>query len=84
MPDHARRRHFTASANHDAWDALPRITAPTLAVHGTDDIFNPAANAPLPTDRIPRAHGTDRPARHASFDELRAVASPLVLTFVAD
>jgi pimeloyl-ACP methyl ester carboxylesterase len=85
MPAHARRRHFTASANHDAWDVLPQITAPTLVVHGTDDIFNPAANAPLLTERIPRAHmALIDGARHAYFDEFRAVASPLVMEFLAD
>lgn len=84
MPAHARRRHFTASAEHDAWDVLPRITAPTLVVHGADDLFNPAANAPLLADRIPRADMVlIDGARHAYFDEFRAVASPLVLRFLA-
>jgi pimeloyl-ACP methyl ester carboxylesterase len=84
MPPYARKRHFTASAAHDAWDALPLISAPTLVVHGTDDVFNPAANAPLLADRIPdaRAELIDG-ARHAYFEEFRAVASPLVLEFLA-
>lgn len=33
----ARRLHFQASRGHDAWDDLPRITAPTLVLHGADD-----------------------------------------------
>lgn len=83
MPAHARRRHLTASARHDSWDALPRITAPTLVVHGTDDIFNPTANAPLLADRIPDARLHLIPgARHAYFEEFRTVASPLVLDFL--
>lgn len=83
MPPHARRRHLTASAEHNSWDALPLITAPTLVVHGTDDIFNPTANAPLLADRIPNArmHLIDG-ARHAYFEEYRATASPLVLDFL--
>ncbi|MFI7278133.1 alpha/beta fold hydrolase [Streptomyces sp. NPDC049879] len=83
MPVYARRRHFTASERHDAWDALPRVTAPTLVVHGSDDTFNPAANAPLLADRIPGARLHLLPgARHAYFEEFHAVASPLVLDFL--
>ena len=84
MPVHARKRHFTASADHDAWDALPLISAPTLVVHGTDDIFNPAANAPLLAGRIPDARmELIAGARHAYFEEFREVASPLVAQFLA-
>ncbi|MGI5286775.1 hypothetical protein ACQEVF_26035 [Nonomuraea polychroma] len=80
-----RRRHLAASAGHDSWDVLPSITAPTLVVHGTDDVFNPAANAPLPAGRIPGAGlRWIEGARHAYFEELRAVASPMVLEFLAD
>ncbi|MGZ3144231.1 alpha/beta fold hydrolase [Lentzea chajnantorensis] len=60
MPPYARKLHLMASAEHDAWDALPSISCPTLVVHGTDDIFNPTANAPLIAERIPRARGADR------------------------
>ncbi|MGK5637426.1 alpha/beta fold hydrolase [Streptomyces sp. URMC 126] len=83
MPGHARRRHRLASARHDAWDALPDIAAPTLVVHGTDDRFNPTANAHLLADRIPGARLRLLPgARHAYFEEFRAEASPLVLDFL--
>ncbi|MBZ4319588.1 alpha/beta fold hydrolase [Streptomyces huiliensis] len=83
MPGHARRRHRLASARHDAWDALPRVTAPTLVVHGTEDRFNPTANAHLLAARIPgaRTH-LIAGGRHAYFDEFRAEASPLVLDFL--
>ncbi|MGN9840655.1 alpha/beta fold hydrolase [Nonomuraea sp. H19] len=84
MPAYARRRHLAASAGHDAWAALPAITAPTLVVHGTDDVFNPAANAPLLAGRIPGAElRLIQGARHAYFEEFREVASPLVLEFLA-
>jgi pimeloyl-ACP methyl ester carboxylesterase len=84
MPAHARRRHLAASAGHDAWDVLPAITAPTLVVHGTDDVFNPAANAPLLAGRIPGAElRLVEGARHAYFEEFRRVAGPLVLDFLA-
>ncbi|WP_129842248.1 alpha/beta fold hydrolase [Streptomyces sp. RFCAC02] len=83
MPLYARRRHFTASERHDAWDALPRVTAPTLVLHGTDDTFNPAANAPLLAGRIPGAvlHLVAG-ARHAYFEERRDEVNPLVLDFL--
>lgn len=83
MPAHARRRHLRASARHDAWDALPRITAPALVVHGTDDTFNPTANAPLLTGRIPKARMHLIPgARHAYFEEFADIATPPVLAFL--
>ncbi|MGA6167464.1 alpha/beta fold hydrolase [Amycolatopsis magusensis] len=85
MPPHARRAHLLASAKHDSWDVLPRITAPTLVVHGSEDVFNPTANAPLLADRIPEARLHLIPgARHAYFDEFRDVAGPLVLDFLLD
>ncbi|GHJ39301.1 alpha/beta fold hydrolase [Streptomyces sp. TS71-3] len=83
MPGHARGRHLRASARHDAWDALPRIVAPTLVVHGTDDTFNPAANAPLIAGRVPGARLHLVPgARHAYFEEFAKVATPPVLEFL--
>ena len=83
MPPHTRRRHLIASNRHDAWDALPDITAPTLVLHGSDDRFNPTANAPLLADRIPGAKLHLLPgARHAYFEEFRAEASPVVLDFL--
>lgn len=83
MPAYAKRRHLYASNKHDAWDVLPDIRVPTLVVHGTDDRFNPAANALLLAERIPgaRLHLVEG-ARHAYFDEFRAVASPVVRTFL--
>ncbi|WP_280441585.1 alpha/beta fold hydrolase [Nocardia brasiliensis] len=83
MPAYAKRRHLVASNKHNAWEVLPEIGAPTLVVHGTEDRFNPVANAPLLAERIPHARMRLIPgARHAYFDEFRAVASPLVLDFL--
>ncbi|MFE4454764.1 alpha/beta fold hydrolase [Streptomyces sp. NPDC056796] len=83
MPAHARRHHLLASSRHDAWDLLPGISAPTLVIHGSDDLLNPAANAPLLAGRIPgaRLHLVPR-GRHAYFEEFRAHAGPLVLDFL--
>jgi len=62
---------------------LPSVVAPTLVVHGGDDVFNPTANAPLLAGRIPNARlRIVDGARHAYFEEFRAVASPLVLDFL--
>lgn len=83
MPAHARRRHLAASAGHDSWDVLERITAPTLVVHGTEDVFNPTANATLLAERIPDARLYLVPgARHAYFEECRDLASRVVLEFL--
>ena len=83
MPDHARRLHLLASARHDAWDRLPAIRARTLVLHGTDDVFNPAANAPPLTERIPDSRmDLIEGARHAYFEEFRDIAGKLVLDFL--
>ena len=83
MPPYARKRHLFASAEHDAWAVLPSITAPTLVVHGTEDVFNPAANAPLITSRIPgaRMHLIEG-ARHGYFEEFASEATPLVVNYL--
>jgi len=52
MPAYAKGRHLTAGRQHDSWEVLLAIKAATLVIHGTDDVFNPAANAPLLADRI--------------------------------
>ncbi|MFC7730090.1 alpha/beta fold hydrolase [Actinomadura keratinilytica] len=83
MPPHARRGHLQASNRHDAWDALPRITAPTLILHGDQDRLTPAANVPLLASRIPNARTHIFPgARHAYFQECRSQAGPLVADFL--
>ncbi|MFH8935511.1 alpha/beta fold hydrolase [Streptomyces griseosporeus] len=84
MAPHARRGHLRASDRHDAWDALPRITAPTLLLHGADDRMTPAGNVPLLASRIPDARTHVFPgARHAYFEECRPQASALVAAFLA-
>lgn len=84
MSERARREHRRASARHDAWDALPGITAPTLVLHGTEDAFTPPENGTLLAGRIPgaRLHLVDG-ARHAYFLERRTEASGAVLDFLA-
>ncbi|MEV6288050.1 alpha/beta fold hydrolase [Kribbella sp. NPDC051770] len=85
MPAYAKGRHLVASNNHDAWEGLETIQSPTLILHGTEDIFSPAANAQLLADRIPNAHAElIGGARHAYFHEYRETASPLVNNFLAE
>lgn len=83
IPDYARRLHFTASEEHDAWDRLPEIAAPTLVIHGDSDLVNPTANARLLADRI---HGAELHiipgGRHGYFVEFRATASHVVTNFL--
>jgi pimeloyl-ACP methyl ester carboxylesterase len=44
-----------AVATHDAYERLNRIAAPTLVVHGEQDVFVPPANALVLAERIPGA-----------------------------
>lgn len=84
VPPYARRLHYLASEGHDVWGLLPTIKAPTLVVHGSDDLMNVAANAPLLAERIPGAVLHIIPGgRHAYFWENRPEASQLVLDFLA-
>lgn len=83
MPAYAKGRHLVASNNHDAWDELPSIKGRTLILHGSDDIFSPAANAELLAGRIPGARAeVISGARHAYFHEFHTIATPLVLDFL--
>ncbi|MGN6609799.1 MAG: alpha/beta fold hydrolase [Jatrophihabitans sp.] len=77
------RAHLRVSAKHDAWDDLPRIGAPTLVLHGTDDEMVPAENAPRLAERIPHARLelVDR-GRHGFFLEFADVVDPLILDFL--
>ena len=85
MPAHAKRRHLVASNEHDAWEVLPRITAPTLVLHGEQDRLTPPDNAPLLAERIPDARLHLLPdARHAYFLQRRPSATDLVRDFLAE
>ena len=48
-------RLLAARAAHDAWDALPHITAPTLIFAGRYDNQAPSDRAQAMTDRLPNA-----------------------------
>jgi pimeloyl-ACP methyl ester carboxylesterase len=44
-----------AVATHDAYERLNQVAAPTLVVHGEEDIFVPPANAMVLAEKIPGA-----------------------------
>jgi 3-oxoadipate enol-lactonase len=44
-----------AVATHDAYERLNQVAAPTLVVHGEQDVFVPPANALVLAERIPGA-----------------------------
>lgn len=84
IPPFAQKMHYMASEAHDTWDELPKISVPTLVIHGTDDRINPTANAPLLAGRIPGAElRLVEGRRHGYFIEFREEASPVVLDFLA-
>ncbi|MFM9369982.1 alpha/beta fold hydrolase [Streptomyces sp. Da 82-17] len=84
MPRHARHGHLVASNRHDAWEQLPRVTAPTLVLHGDADRLTPPGNAHLLADRIPGAAlHLVAGARHAYFEEAREEAGRVVREFLA-
>lgn len=84
IPAYAQRLHYLASEGHDSWDLLPTINAPTLVIHGSEDVINPTANAPLLAGRIPNAElYIVQGGRHGFFVEFREEAGRMVKEFLA-
>ncbi|RBP67075.1 pimeloyl-ACP methyl ester carboxylesterase [Brevibacterium sanguinis] len=77
--------HLRISAEHDAWDRLPSITAPTLVIHGDADLMNPVGNARLLHERIPDSRLVILPGgRHGFFEEFADQVTPEIIGFLAD
>jgi pimeloyl-ACP methyl ester carboxylesterase len=55
QPPAAWAAQAAAGMSFDAWDRLPTLQAPTLVVHGSEDVVVDPANAELLVDRIPGA-----------------------------
>ena len=53
--DHAYRVQLFAAGLHNCWGRLPRITVPTLVVHGRHDRMVPVENGRILAERIPGA-----------------------------
>jgi pimeloyl-ACP methyl ester carboxylesterase len=83
MSREASRRHLRVSGGHDAYEALPRIAAPTLVLHGSDDRMAPLENAHLLAYRIADARLRITPrGRHGFFEEFAASVNPEILDFL--
>ena len=84
LPAYAERLQADASEQHDAWDLLPTITAPTLVIQGSDDPVCPSRNAELLAGQIPGAELRLIPdGRHMFFIEFRKHVNRLILDFLA-
>jgi pimeloyl-ACP methyl ester carboxylesterase len=83
MPAYAEEFHALASREHDAWNSLPNIAAPTLIIQGSDDQVCRIENAKLLAERIPNAelHIFDS-GRHMFFIEFRRRVDRLILDFL--
>ena len=65
------RAHLRVSGRHDASAELSQITAPTLVLHGEDDLMTPVVNAERLAEHITGADLTTYPGyRHGFFEEL--------------
>jgi 3-oxoadipate enol-lactonase len=56
QPPAAWAAQAAAGVSFDAWDRLPELRAPTLVLHGTEDVVVDPANSTLLVERIPDAH----------------------------
>jgi pimeloyl-ACP methyl ester carboxylesterase len=73
----------SAVRGHDTYDARPRITVPTLVVHGDADAVVPAENGRILTERIPGARLHLLPGRgHLFFHESPEESATAVVGFV--
>lgn len=83
MTPRARVLHLKASDSHDASGHLQRIVAPTLVLHGDDDLMAPVANAHVLHRAIPGSQLCVTPGgRHGFFDEFADDVSRRVLDFL--
>lgn len=61
---------LAAGMGHDTYDRLPSIAAPTLVVHGAQDVMVPPANGRVLADAIPGARLVELPgAAHLYFTD---------------
>ncbi|MDP3711140.1 MAG: alpha/beta fold hydrolase [Mycobacteriales bacterium] len=71
------QRQMAARKEHDAWDRLPLITAPTLVGSGRYDAIAPPANGAALAGRIPGAEHRVYEGGHAYLFQDPAAASDL-------
>jgi pimeloyl-ACP methyl ester carboxylesterase len=80
---YAARRQREAMQGFDSYDRLPRLQAPTLVLHGTEDRVVAPENARILAERIPNAelHLLDG-AGHVYHSEQPDEADAAVLEFI--
>jgi len=77
------RRH-AAARDHDVTDVLEKIQAPTLVIHGDEDLMAPLEGARMLADRIPDARlELIEGGRHGIATEFPDVVSRLTHDFIA-
>jgi 3-oxoadipate enol-lactonase len=85
QPSHAARRQWEATREFDSFDRLPEVRAPTLVLHGTDDLTIDPENARLLASRIPGARLVMlEGAGHVYHWEQTREADRVVLDFVRE
>ncbi|GGW98849.1 alpha/beta hydrolase fold protein [Streptomyces malachitofuscus] len=78
----AFRRQLSAFTEHDTFDRLPDITAPTLVLAGGDDLATPPRLGRIVADRIPGAEFEVMPGEaHQPFQEVPDVFNTRVDAF---
>jgi pimeloyl-ACP methyl ester carboxylesterase len=80
---HAGRRQWEAMRGFDPYERLPAIAAPTLVLHGTDDLMVDPENARVLASRIPGAELVLlEGAGHVYHSEQADRADAVVLDFI--
>ncbi|HEY6380115.1 MAG TPA: alpha/beta fold hydrolase [Candidatus Dormibacteraeota bacterium] len=73
-----------ASWEHDTWERLPQISAPTLVLHGTHDLVMPVGNGRILAERIPGARLVEfEGAGHLLFHEMPERFAEAVASFLS-
>src|SRR5438552_22813 len=78
-----RAGQLAAVQEHDTYDRLPEIKAPTLVAHGEEDGIIPVQNGRILAERIPNARLVIYPgAKHIFFVECAAELNAEVAAFL--
>ena len=80
-----RAGQLAAVQEHDTYDRLPEIKAPTLVAHGEEDGIIPVQNGRILAERIPKARLVIYPrAKHIFFVECAAELNAEVMAFLTE
>lgn len=76
-------KQWQAVLQHDTFDRLPQITAPTLVITGTEDLLIPPRNSKILAEKIPRAELRIIPGGgHQVLIEQPALCNEAILDFL--